>query len=45
MVDPQAALAGGSPLIHERLKTNEIGWFQVQQGRCGPGARKPRRTA
>src|SRR6185503_5188363 len=32
IVDPQAALAGGSPLIHERLKTNEVGWFRVQKG-------------
>jgi aerobic carbon-monoxide dehydrogenase large subunit len=32
IVDPQAALAGGSPLLHERLKTNEVGWFRVQKG-------------
>ena len=35
IVDPQAALAGGSPLIHERLKTNEVGWFRVQKGDAG----------
>jgi carbon-monoxide dehydrogenase large subunit len=32
IVDPQAALAEGSPLVHERLKTNEIGWFRVKKG-------------
>jgi carbon-monoxide dehydrogenase large subunit len=32
IVDPQAALADGSPLVHERLKTNDIGWFRVQKG-------------
>ena len=32
IVDPQAALAQGSALIHERLKTNEVGWFRVQKG-------------
>jgi len=32
IVDPQAALADGSPLVHERLKTNEIGWFRVKKG-------------
>src|SRR4051812_1599255 len=32
IVDPQAALAAASPLVHERLKTNEIGWFRVQKG-------------
>ncbi len=32
IVDPLAALTEGSPLVHERLKTNEIGWFRVQKG-------------
>ena len=32
IVDPQAALAQGSGLVHERLETNEIGWFRVQKG-------------
>jgi carbon-monoxide dehydrogenase large subunit len=32
IVDPEAALAGGSALVHERLKTNEVGWFRVQKG-------------
>jgi carbon-monoxide dehydrogenase large subunit len=32
IVDPHAALADGAPLLHEQLKTNEIGWFRVQKG-------------
>jgi carbon-monoxide dehydrogenase large subunit len=32
IVDPEAALAAGSPLVHEGLKTNEIGWFRVVKG-------------
>jgi carbon-monoxide dehydrogenase large subunit len=32
VVDPEAALKPGSPLVHERLKTNEIGWFAVRKG-------------
>jgi aerobic carbon-monoxide dehydrogenase large subunit len=32
VVDPYAALAAGTPLLHERLGTNEIGWFQVRKG-------------
>src|SRR5207247_7064364 len=32
IVDPQAALGEGSALVHERLKTNELGWFSVQKG-------------
>ena len=32
VVDPQAALAEGTTLLHERLKTNEVGWFRVQKG-------------
>ncbi len=32
VVDPQAALAENSPLVHERLKTNEIGWFDLRKG-------------
>jgi carbon-monoxide dehydrogenase large subunit len=32
IVDPHAALAQGAALVHERLKTNEIGWFRVQKG-------------
>ncbi len=32
VVDPFAALEKGSPLVHESLKTNEIGWFHVNKG-------------
>src|SRR5438105_579917 len=32
IVDPQAALGGASALVHERLKTNEMGWFSVRKG-------------
>src|SRR3954465_10579394 len=32
VVDPFAALEKGSPLVHESLKTNEIGWFLVNKG-------------
>jgi carbon-monoxide dehydrogenase large subunit len=32
IVDPHDALADHSPLVHERLKTNEIGWFRVKKG-------------
>jgi carbon-monoxide dehydrogenase large subunit len=32
IVDPQAALGAGSPLVHEPLKTNEIGWFSLRKG-------------
>ena len=39
VVDPQAALADGSPIIHDRLKTNLIGSFRVQKGRRRTGAR------
>jgi len=32
VVDPYAALEKGATLVHERLKTNEIGWFHVTKG-------------
>ncbi len=32
VVEPYAALAAGSSLVHERLGTNEIGWFHVTKG-------------
>jgi aerobic carbon-monoxide dehydrogenase large subunit len=32
LVDPLAALAERSTLVHERLETNEIGWFNVRKG-------------
>lgn len=32
VVDPEAALKPGSALVHERLQTNEIGWFAVRKG-------------
>ena len=32
VVDPYKALEAGTPLVHERLKTNEIGWFHVTKG-------------
>jgi carbon-monoxide dehydrogenase large subunit len=32
VVDPIKALEPGSTLLHEHLKTNEIGWFQVRKG-------------
>jgi carbon-monoxide dehydrogenase large subunit len=35
VVDPEAALKPGSALVHERLQTNEIGWFAVRKGDAG----------
>src|SRR5437773_3715164 len=32
VVDPEAALASSSPLLHEQLQTNEIAWFTVTKG-------------
>ncbi len=32
VVDPYKALEAGTELVHERLKTNEIGWFHVTKG-------------
>jgi carbon-monoxide dehydrogenase large subunit len=32
VVDPEAALAEGAVLLHEKLKTNEIGWFSLRKG-------------
>ncbi len=32
IVDPEAALGAGSPLVHEKLKTNEVGWFLLKHG-------------
>jgi carbon-monoxide dehydrogenase large subunit len=32
IVDPEAALVAGAPLVHEQLQTNEIGWFAVRKG-------------
>ena len=32
VVDAEAALAAGSVLLHEQLKTNEIGWFSLRKG-------------
>ncbi|MBK8064997.1 MAG: xanthine dehydrogenase family protein [Betaproteobacteria bacterium] len=32
IVDPMKALEKGSALVHESLKTNEIGWFTVGKG-------------
>ncbi len=32
VVDPAKALVDGSTLVHERLETNEIGWFHVKKG-------------
>jgi carbon-monoxide dehydrogenase large subunit len=32
IVDPQAALDAGAPLVHEALGTNEIGWFSLRKG-------------
>jgi carbon-monoxide dehydrogenase large subunit len=32
VVDPEAALTQDSVLVHERLETNEIGWFAVKKG-------------
>ncbi len=32
VVDPETALGADSTLVHERLKTNEIGWFLVKKG-------------
>jgi carbon-monoxide dehydrogenase large subunit len=44
VVDPEAALADGAVLVHERLKTNEIGWFKVTKGDPdGAFARAPHR--
>ncbi|HYD57626.1 MAG TPA: xanthine dehydrogenase family protein molybdopterin-binding subunit, partial [Burkholderiales bacterium] len=44
LVDPEAALAGDAVLVHEQLKTNEIGWFEVTKGDPdGAFARAPHR--
>jgi len=44
VVDPEAALAAGAVLVHERLDTNEIGWFKVTKGDPdGAFARSPHR--
>jgi carbon-monoxide dehydrogenase large subunit len=32
LVDAEAALAEGAVLLHEQLKTNEIGWFSLRKG-------------
>lgn len=32
VVDPYEALDTGGTLVHERLNTNEIGWFHVKKG-------------
>lgn len=32
VVDAEQALQEGATLLHERLDTNEIGWFQVRKG-------------
>jgi carbon-monoxide dehydrogenase large subunit len=32
VVDPDAALAAGAPLLHEQLGTNEIGRFSIRKG-------------
>ena len=32
IVDPRQALDAGSPLVHEKLETNEIGWFALRKG-------------
>jgi aerobic carbon-monoxide dehydrogenase large subunit len=32
ITDAEGALAPGSPLVHERLETNEIGWFVLRKG-------------
>ncbi|MFI4948099.1 MAG: xanthine dehydrogenase family protein molybdopterin-binding subunit [Alphaproteobacteria bacterium] len=32
VVDPEAALASGAPLVHERFQTNLIGEFSVEKG-------------
>ena len=32
IVDPEAALRADAPLLHEKLKTNEIGWFLLRKG-------------
>lgn len=48
VVDPHKALEQGTPLVHDRLKTNEIGWFHVNKGDAGKAIaaapRKIRRT-
>jgi carbon-monoxide dehydrogenase large subunit len=46
VVDPHAALEAGSPLLHEQLKTNEIGWFSLRKGDAAQAfAAAPRRLA
>ena len=32
VVNPAAALSADSPLVHERLKTNEVGWYHLTKG-------------
>ena len=34
VVDPEAALQPGAPVIHDRFETNLIGAFSHRQGRC-----------
>ena len=44
VVDPYKALEKDSTLIHERLQTNEIGWFVMSKGDVDKAlARAPRR--
>ncbi|MGH7065295.1 MAG: xanthine dehydrogenase family protein molybdopterin-binding subunit [Stellaceae bacterium] len=46
VVDPEAALRAGSPIVHERLETNLIGAFSIGRGDAvGVLARAPHRLA
>lgn len=46
VVDPRQALEAGARLVHERLETNEIGWFALRKGDAGKAlAAAPHRIA
>ena len=44
VTDPYSALEKDSTLVHEQLKTNEIGWFHVQKGDPGEAFANAPRT-
>jgi carbon-monoxide dehydrogenase large subunit len=44
VVDPYQALEKDTPLVHERLKTNEIGWFHVTKGEPDKALAQAQRT-
>ncbi len=44
VVNPEKALERDATLVHERLKTNEIGWFHVEKGDTEAAFSKAPRT-